>query len=195
MSGFPGSGWRPNRPGPGPRLEIVPPADQPGGRDLTGRTLPLDRVDDARLLGLQRCWKRTGNPLFVFVAIHRCLNLRPSIALPSWCLEYLAAAASTAHELFLDTETPADEAHRRMLKALGFGQDRGERNPFVTLRTALDGMHDAVEVHGTPPSARGKVVGEIASRRNRTEGRQRKVLAEARDMIGRPGDRGRPPQK
>jgi hypothetical protein len=53
----------------------------------------------ARLKRLQAMHKATGNPVFVWWAIHFCLNEGSRVPLPEWCLEYLGDAASNMNAL------------------------------------------------------------------------------------------------
>jgi hypothetical protein len=41
----------------------------------------------------------TENPVFVWWAIHFCLNEGPRVPLPEWCLKYLGDTASNMHSL------------------------------------------------------------------------------------------------
>jgi hypothetical protein len=53
----------------------------------------------ARLRTLQAMHKATRNPVFVWWAIHFCLNEGPRVSLPEWCLEYLGDVASKMNAL------------------------------------------------------------------------------------------------
>ena len=59
----------------------------------------MSEADDPHLLGiwlpaLQRWHEQTGNPLYVWQALARCLNATPPAQIPDWCIPYLAKAAN-----------------------------------------------------------------------------------------------------
>jgi hypothetical protein len=58
-----------------------------------------DLYTAARLGTLQAMHKATGNPVFVWWAIHFCLNEGTRVPLPEWCLEYLGDVASKMNAL------------------------------------------------------------------------------------------------
>jgi len=58
-----------------------------------------DPYSATRLACLRAMHKATGNPVFVWWAIHFCLEEGPPVPLPEWCLEYLGDVASKMNAL------------------------------------------------------------------------------------------------
>lgn len=101
---------------------------------------------------LERVWTETRNPLAVWEAIDRCLNSKPPMAIPQWCLQYLAKAASGLTDLAWGRGPGGErlapdgrEALKATPIALGLGGRRGKKNAFRAYAEDEAAMRDASE--------------------------------------------------
>jgi hypothetical protein len=121
--------------------------------------------DDPHLLNLwlpalQRWHEETGNPLYVWQALARCLNAQPPAPIPPWCSPYLADAANNMallswgkdfRDKTLERRISPDDAKKLVGEALSLWKPK-TKNAFARLaddalasRTALD-FDDAAEM-------------------------------------------------
>jgi len=90
-------------------------------------------------------WTKTNNPLHVWRVVAICLNAEPRLAIPDWCLPYLADAAANIDTLMRGRDfrgerpqlTP-QKACTLAAEALGFVR-QGKKSAFAEIKedTAL----------------------------------------------------------
>ena len=136
---------------------------------------------------LEHCWKETGNALFVWEALALCLKLDPcEEPLPTFCREYLTAAASKMTALasgrdfrsdpkpIIDSET----AFGLVREALGLGRSRS-KNAFKRLPEIKDALIAALDekYYGTEIAK-----SRIKSKRNIDDDRAKRLIATGRRL-------------
>jgi hypothetical protein len=72
----------------------------------------------AWLASLDRWWKQTGNPLYAWEAVARCLNAAPPAPIPEWCLPYLAEVARNITDLTWQVAR-GQTTHKEAAKTIG----------------------------------------------------------------------------
>lgn len=163
------------------------------------RTFEEARERSETLLRLETWWNETGNPLFIWEAISRCLHAdSPDEALPDFCREYLKGAAKNMtllawHRDFRQSASMkinSKEANELVPIALGLKGGRGTKNSFKelsdiggTIQAALDEEH-----WGFQEAKR-----RIMEKHNVEEDQAANLIAKGRRMLGLLKPKGRPP--
>jgi hypothetical protein len=133
---------------------------------------------------LERSWRLTGNPLYVWRAIGRTRNVDPPEPVPDWCLSYLAEVGRNIARLSLRDDP---RAVQRAVEILGFSR-KGKKNAFAAIvedrnakQAALDADNRAFGYPGIPDP-----LAKIMKERGITASGAEKILRRGRLLDGAP---------
>jgi hypothetical protein len=135
------------------------------------------------LNNLDRWWRESKNPLYIWEAIARCLNVDPPAPIPAWCLPYLAEAARNITDLSWrcgQRRLSHSLAAGRVTRALGL--TRQGFNAFREIPADRQAMRGALDERDGRPLK--QVLKEIARSRSITKDRARRVVGEGRKLLG-----------
>jgi hypothetical protein len=187
---------RDTRDGTASRAERKPtkvPASKSNTSASDQRGVSADDLQQARLQALQRLqrWYRlTKNPLFVWETIAHCLHDDASPEIPPWCLDYLRSAATNLFDLsrrkdFRIPDSPAfrlstHQALKLVPEALSLSK-RGKRNAFASLLEDRDTARDANRylIYGKSS------LEQIQKQRNVSLDRAQRIVSKGKRLLGR----------
>ena len=109
------------------------------------------QASDMWLTSLEHWWKQTGNPLFAWEAIARCLNANPPAPIPGWCLSYVAETARRITDLsWQAARRQISPAHAAKKLGEALGVVRQGTNHFAQVPKDRDAVRYALAAEHEP---------------------------------------------
>jgi hypothetical protein len=132
---------------------------------------------------LEQRWKQTGNPLYVCEAVALSLTADPPVAIPHWCLPYLAEAMHNLTQLAWGIDFRSGErlsppsAAKLVSRALGLSR-QGSKSAFH--RVADDRQDQRAALDDRYNRGRG---GQISAERTITPRRARRRIKRGSELL------------
>jgi hypothetical protein len=128
-------------------------------------------------------WQKTKNPLHVWRAFAICLNAEPRLAIPDWCLPYLADGAANIDTLMRGHDfrgerpqlTP-QKACTLTAEALGFVR-QGKKSAFAEIKE-----DSSLQLHALNAELGQDALGNIMRERNVSDDRAARLLSKGKRL-------------